>query len=217
MATSPIPASPWTRLFSDVKIDIPGVTNAVFQQVLFRVWKDFCDKTNIWTEDVPIDAEPDVLNYPFTLAHKGAPNRLILLFDPANQDPDKKWVQGNIQMQMPGTIVLSYAPSQAVTWMAVIAKTPFDPTNAENYPDLETEDYWIVDKYREALYFGTLGRLQASPSKPYTNPTLAQANLRQYTAERSKARGDVMKANVFGGQRWMYPQSFAVAGRKGWM
>jgi len=60
MAISPVPASPWTRLFSDVKIDIPGVTAAVFQQVVFRVWKDFCDKTNIWTEDVPIDVEPNV-------------------------------------------------------------------------------------------------------------------------------------------------------------
>lgn len=217
MAVSPIPASPWTRLFSDVKIDIPGVTNAVFEQVVFRVWKDFCDKTNIWTEEVPIDVEPNVLVYPFTLAHKGAPNRLVLLFDPAMQDPDKKWVQGNLNMQVPGIINLSYAPSSATTWMAIIAKTPLDPTNPDNYPDLEPEDYWIVDKYREALYFGTLARMQASPSKPYTNPTLAQANLRQYIAERSKARGDVMKANTFGGQRWMYPQAFAVAGRKGWM
>jgi hypothetical protein len=199
-----------------VKIDIPGVTNAVFQQVLFRVWKDFCDKTNIWTEDVPIDVVPDIFTYPFTLANKGAPNRLILLYDPATEDPNRKWVQGGISMQVAGVIQLSYAPSTATTWVATIAKTPFDPTDSENYPDLDPADYWIVDKYREALYFGTLARMQASPSKPYTNPTLAQANLRQYIAERSKARGDVMKANVFGGQRWMYPQSFATASRKGW-
>lgn len=213
---NPIPAPPWARLFSDVKIDIPGVTNAVFQQVLFRVWKDFCDKTNIWVEAVPIDVAPPTLIYPFTLVGKGAPNRLMLLYDPASASPDRKWVQGAVNMQVAGIIELSYAPSSATTWMAVIAKTPFDPTDSENYPDLDPEDYWIVDKYREALYFGVLGRLQSSPSKPYTNPTLAQANIRQYTAERSKARGDVMKANTFGGQRWMYPQSFAVGGRKGW-
>lgn len=215
MATS-IPQTPWSRLYSDVKIDIPAVTNAVFQQILFRVWKDFCDQTNIWTEEVPIAVAPPTLIYPFTLAHKGAPNRLILMYNPASQDPDKKWVQGNINMQVPGTIVISYAPSSAATWNAVIAKTPLDPTDSENYPDLESEDYWIVDKYREALYFGCLGRLQASASKPYTNPQLARINNQNYIAQRSKARGDVMKANVFGGQRWMYPQSFAVNMRRGW-
>jgi hypothetical protein len=214
---NPIPSPPWARLFSDVKIDIPGVTNAVFQQVLFRVWKDFCDKTNIWIEEVPIDVAPPVLSYPFTLALFGAPNRLMLLYDPTFPSPDRKWVMGNTNMQVPGIIQLAYAPSSAATWNAVIAKIPFDPTDDENYPELDPVDYWIVDKYREALYFGVLARLQASPSKPYTNPTLAQANLRQYSAERSKARGDVMKANTFGGQRWAYPQSFATAGRKGWM
>ena len=103
-----------------------------------------------------------------------------------------------------------------MTWTAVIAKTPFDPTNEENYPELETEDYWIVDKYREALYFGTLARMQASPSKPYTNNGLAKFNLQNFRSELSKARADAIKANIFGGQRWMFPQTFATTARKGW-
>lgn len=216
MPTS-IPSKPWDRLFSDVKIDIPGVTNAVFQQVVFFVFRDFCEQTNIWTEEVPINVTPNVTKYPFTVAHLGFPNRLCLLYDPAMKDPDKKWVQGNISMQVPGIIVLSYSPSSAATWNAVIAKIPEDPTNSQNYPDLETADQWIVDKYRQALYHGVLGRLQSQPTKPYTNPALAKFNWQFYIAQRSKARGDVMKANVFGGQRWQYPQSFATAGRSGWM
>lgn len=215
-APSPVPHGPWARLYSDVKIDIPGVTSAVFQQAVFFVFRDFCEKTNIWTEEVPINVAPPDTVYPFTVAHLGFPNRLLLLYDPAQIDPDRKWVQGNISMQVPGIIRISYAPSSAATWNAVVAKIPKDPTTSENYPDMESSDEWIVEKYRQGLYHGVIGRLQVSPSKPYTNPAVGRANWQFYIAERGKARGDVQKANVFGGQRWMYPQSFAVSGRKGW-
>lgn len=224
MAAPPIPThpiaatytNPWPHLFADVKIDIPGVTDAVYKQVLFRTFKDFCDKTNIWTEVVPFDADPKNLLYPAPVT-KGAPNRLMLVYDPANAAPEKHWVQGGISMQVPGWITLASAPSSAVTWAAVIAKIPTDPTNADKHPDMEPWDWWIVDKYRECLYFGTLGRLQASPSKPYSNTGLAQYNLKNYRSELGKARTDTVKANLYGGQRWMFPQSFASVSRKGWV
>jgi len=217
--TQPIAASypdPWPRLFADVKIDIPGVTNAVFQQVLFRTWKDFCDQTNIWTEEIAVIVEPNRLLYPFQVT-KGTPNRLILVYDPKMAHPDKKWAQGGISMPAPGVLNLSYAPSTETPYNVVVAKTPLEPTDANNYPDMEPWDYWIVDKYREALYYGTLGRLQASPAKPYSNTGLASYNMKNYRTQVGKARTDAIKANVFGGQRWMFPQSFATVSRKGWV
>lgn len=224
MAAPPIPTppiaatypNPWPHLFADVKIDIPGVTDAVYKQVLFRTFKDFCDKTNIWQEEVEFVAKPDGHLYPAPVT-KGFPNRLMLVYDPAMQHPDKKWVQGGITMPQPGWISLSYPPSSDVTWKAVYAKTPTDPTDADKHPDMEPWDYWIVDKYRECLYFGTLGRLQASPSKPYSNTGLAKYNLQNYRSELGKARTDVLKANMYGGQRWMFPQSFSTVSRKGWV
>jgi hypothetical protein len=219
IALPPDPAAdPWGRLFADVKIDIPSVTNAVFQQVLFRTWKDFCDSTNIWTEDIQFWVGPNALSYPVPVRFGGVANRLLLVYDPAMEHPDKKWVQGGVTMSVPGVINLTYAPSSETIWSALIAKTPHDPTHPEtNFPDMRPEDYWIVDKYREALYFGILGRLQASTSKPYSNPGLAKYNLQNYRTERNKARTDATKANVFGGQRWMFPQSFATIARKGWV
>jgi hypothetical protein len=217
--TQPIAAEypdPWPRLFADVKIDIPGVTDAVFKQVLFRTWKDFCDKTNIWKETIPIEVYPPELTYTFRV-NKGAPSRLILVYDPASASPDQHWVQGGISMSAPGTLQLRYAPSSVATWHVVVAKTPLAPTDTNNYPDMEPWDYWIVDKYRECLYYGTLGRLQASAAKPYSNTTLASFNLKHYQSELGKARTDAIKANVFGGQRWMYPQSFSTVRRGGWV
>lgn len=217
MAVAPTPlADPWPRLYADVKIDIPGVTDAVFKQVLFRTWKDFCDKSNIWVEEVPVEVNPDELSYPFPVNNKGTPNRLQLVYDPLAANPDRKWVQNNISMTVPGIITLWYKPSSVATWNVVVSKTPIEPTDDDNYPDLIPEDRWIIDKYRDALYFGVLGRLQMSPNKPYSNAKNAGYNLQNYRVELGKARTDAIKANVLGGQRWMYPQAFAAVARKGW-
>lgn len=214
----PIPSapSPWVRLYADLKISIPGVTDAVLEQELFRCAKDFFDQTNIWVEDVPVAVTPNLLIYILTLAGKGAINRLLLVYDPAAASPDKRWVQGGIGMGYPGQITLRYAPSQAETWMATVAKTPVDPTDPQNYPDIDSSAYWIVDKYRDAFYYGTLARVQIQPSKTYSNPKMAGINMQQYIYQRGKARTDATKSNVYGGQRWMFPQDYATTTRKGW-
>jgi len=209
-----VPSPPWDDIYKEVKVAMPGLTDAVFQQASYQVWKDFTDKTNLWTEEVPINVTPNVLSYQFTCVN-GQPNRLLLLYDPAQQDPDRKWVQGNVGMQVPGIITISYSPSMATVWNAVVAKIPV-VRSSQNYPDIDTPSNWIVDKYRDGLVFGIMGRLQNLPAKTYSNPKLAMWNRQNYIAERSKARADGQKANVYGGQRWQYPQSFATTGRKGW-
>jgi len=212
--SSPDPPNVWKNIYDDVKIQIPGVTDAVFKQMLYQVWGDFCDRTNIWIEEVPIPAMPNVVLYPFTLANKGMPNRLLLLYDPQTS-PARHWVQGSVEMNRPGTIRIMYAPSTAVTWMAVVAKTPHERT-AEGYPDINPADEWIIEKYGDGMHYGVLGRLMEMPAKPYTNTKLGSMNWQYYVTERGKARSDATKSNIYGGQRWMFPQSFAVGSRKGW-
>lgn len=207
--------TPWARVYNDVKMQIPGVVDVVLRQMTLQVIDDFFDRTNIWTEEVPIVVDPSTTVYPFTLAKKGTPNRLMLLYDPAMANPDKKWVQGGVQMDVPGVITLRYAPSSMTTWNAVIAKSRNQP-DSEGYPDMDPSDQWIIQKYSDGIHYGVLSRLQASPGKPYSNPKLGAQNWQIYVVERGKARTDALKSNVFGGQRWMFPQSFAVGTRKGW-
>lgn len=209
------PSAPWSHLYSDLKIQIPGLLDSVMAQVTFSLWKDFCDKTNIWTEIVPIQIVPSVNTYAFSVT-SGAPNRLLMLYDPAAATPYPHWAQGSVTMQVPGIITIYYSPSTAAPWAAIVAKTPLDPVDAEGYPVLPATDQWIVDKYREALMYGILARLQAMPGKPYSNDKAAAKNNQTYISERGKARTDAIKANVFGGQRWTFPQGFATIQRGGW-
>ena len=211
------PAAPWTRIYNDVKMHIPGLTDAVFKQVLYSVMDDFLSNTNIWTEEVPIAIEPNTFTYPFTVSHKGDIKRLMLVYDPAVARPDRQWVQGGVQMTKPGVLETRYAPAAATTWNAVVAKVLGEPVDGAGYPDMEEADHWIVDQYGDGVVSGIIGRLMAMPAKPYTSASLAKSYWQDYIAERSKARGDVTKANVYGGQRWQYPQSFATVRRGGWV
>jgi hypothetical protein len=214
-----IPKTPWDRLYADVKVALPGVTDAVYAQELFRCAKDFFDQTNIWQEIVPITGLPNTVTYPFTVAGKGTPNRLLMIYDPtlsANPN-DLRWIQNSVSMQTPGVIAVGYAPSAQVQWEAVIAKNIEDPVTTDNQPDVDTADWWIIDKYRDAFYYGTLARLQRQPTKPYSNPGLARDNMQQYITQRGKARTDTIKKNSFGAQAWIFPQNYATVARKGWV
>jgi hypothetical protein len=220
-----IPKTPWDRLYADVKVSLPGVTDAVYAQELFRCAKDFFDQTNIWQEIVPITGLPNTITYPFTVAGKGTPNRLLIIYDPAlSANPnDRRWIQNSVSMQAPGEIVVGYAPSAQVQWEAVIAKNIVDPTTADHQPEIDDgtgampDATWIVDKYRDAFYYGTLARLQRQPTKPYSNPALARDNMQQYITQRGKARTDTLKKNSFGAQAWIFPQNYATVARKGWV
>ena len=212
-----VPTQPWERLYSDVKIDVPGITDAVFQQKLFQCVKDFLESTNIWQESVPIVGMPNVNSYPVTLAGNGVCHRLLMLYNPELSPPSyPRWIQGGVGMSVPGVITVPYAPSTQVDWTAIIAKSVTDPTSMENYPVLDDSYSWVVDKYRMAFYYGTLARIQAQPAKPYSNPNLAAQNNRLYITERGKARTDALKHNTFGAQAWVFPQGYASITRKGW-
>jgi hypothetical protein len=210
-----LPDPPWGRVYADVKLTMPGLTDAVFWNMVYQVLNDFFDRTNIWTEEAPMNVEPNVLSYNITLTKFGIPNRLMLVYNPAYSPPDKQWVQGGVGMMKPGVITLRYAPSEAATWSAVVAKT-LSTVGSDGIPDIDPSDWWIIDKYADGFMYGIMGRLQLSPAKTYSNAKLGASNWQTYVAERSKARTDALKANVFGGQRWMYPQSFATTTRKGW-
>lgn len=212
-----VPLTPWDRLYSDVKISVPAVTDAVYAQELYRCVKDFVEMTNIWQETVPITGLPNTLSYPFTLAGKGTAYRLLIVYDPviSTNPNDRRWIQNSVGMQVPSTIVIGYAPSSSRQWEAIVSKSIND-VNDDNQPDIDDEDQWFIDRYRDALYYGTLARLQRQPAKPYTNAQLAKDNMQQYITQRGKARTDVMKQNTFGAQSWTFPQTFATVTRKGW-
>lgn len=218
----PTPNNPdYSRLFNDIKISIPGAIDAVIYQELWRVVEDFLNETNIWQEEIPFQVSPQSRQYTITPVGKGHIERLLMVFDPANAAYDKRWTQQGIRFQPPDKVLLMYAPSTATTWMAAVAKniaeTDLPPGDyATQLPVFKPSNIWILERYRDAFRYGTLGYLMMQPAKPYSNPKLGSFNWQNYVSIRGRARTDVLHANVYGGQRWMYPQGYATTARKGW-
>jgi len=228
--TDPVPAPPpWTHIFERIKTQIPAVADAVIRQEIWSTMLDFTADTNIWIEEVPIAVQPNVTSYNFTVTG-GFANRLMMAWENKGTDPARKvhWAQGGMTMRVPGKIELFHIPTVAMSLVAVIAKTTSDervlvinpptvpptPSTPTGYPEI---DDWIVNQNNDTIYYGTMYFLQRQPSKPFGNALAAKENGAIYQSNKSAARVNAMRANVYGAQAWQFPQTFATISRKGWV
>jgi len=207
---------PWTRIYNRVKSQITAAPDELIRQEVFQVMIDFTQDTNVWIEEVPLLIEPDKTAYPFEVV-SGTPYRLLIVY---NNDPNNvnnanrvKWADGNITMRVPGVIQLFNKPTTSHNWVAVVAKACNDYRGDTGYPEI---DDWIVTQYNDVVYYGVMYFLQRMPAKPFGNPQAAAQNSAMYHSQKSQLRVNNLRSNVFGGQAWTYPQTFATITRKGW-
>jgi hypothetical protein len=215
---------PWTYIYDRVKSQIPAAPDALIRQQAYLVMLDISQDVNIWTEEVPITIQPNVMTYPFTVTN-GRTNRLMIVY---NNDLTSiyagqkyRWADNGITMRVPGVLELFINPSQTKNWIAVVAKavsnprldTSVTPPVSTGYPEI---DNWIVEQYNDMIYYGMMHFLQRMPSKPFGNATGSADNGAQYLSQKAQARSAVMRSNVYNAQDWIYPQGFATVTRKGW-
>jgi len=214
----PIPNPPFDRLYSDIKLQVPGAVDAVIGNAMWGAVDEFLTETNVWVDEVPFQVQPNVREYVVTPSGKGAFVRLLMVFDPAAAWPEKRWVQQGVTFAPPNKIHLMYSPSTATTWVAAFSKHITGQAEQATIPLPTTDNSidWIFDRYRDCLVSGTLASLYMQPARPYSNPQLAKLHGALFTSKKGKARAEVLHANVYGGQRWMYPQGYATTARKGW-
>jgi hypothetical protein len=206
---------PWTKIFQRVKTQIPSASDAVIRQEVFNTMIDFTQDTNMWLETVEVDVQPNLVTYPLTIT-VGQPFRLMVVYK--DGDPQQNWADSNITMRIPGILQLARAQPEAVKWWATIAKTVSTPlldTDGDDtgYPAI---DDWIVDTNNDVIFYGVMWFLQRQPAKPYRDPNGAKENGAIYQSQKSQARINALRSNVYNGQAWRYPQSFATISRKGW-
>jgi hypothetical protein len=96
-------------------------------------------------------------------------------------------------------------PTANETWIATLALTPCDPTDADGF--VEPPD-WIMEKYLSGLASGVLSRLMLQPGKPYSSQPGMQFHGRKFNEAVGLARTEVRNMFVFGGQRWAFPQGW---------
>lgn len=196
------------RLMDSARIKLPGALDAAIQIELFAVLHEFFQETNIWYEDIQFDVtptndtyleNPDAYTYELTVLEDGTINRLISVV--SSDGFVKKAV-----MPTPGYVILAYSPDKADTYTARVSKTVLDPVTRDGYPVFPD---WIMKKYGIDILDGVLGRMMGQIAKPYSSPQIATVHLRNFKQAINKARAEAMHGNVYRGQNWRFPQTFA--------
>jgi hypothetical protein len=195
------------RLMDTAKIRLPGALEGTIQNELFYVLNEFFQTSNIWYEDVTFAVaastdsyvdNPDAYTFE-VLENTGVFNRLLGV-------ANSQGVPQSATMATPGFIVLKFLPSVDDIYTARIAKTVTDPVTKEGYPEFPN---WILNKYGNNILDGVLARMMSQTAKPYSNPQMAAVHARQFKGSVSQAKVEAQHQNVYRGQNWSFPQSFA--------
>lgn len=195
------------RLMDNLRIKLPGALDSTIQFELFSALNDFFQQSSIWTENLTFIAQPTSDTYlqnPDAYTYQVVPTmgsivRLMSVVDSNN------FAQA-ASMDTPGYIVIAYAPSAANTYTANVALTVTDPTTRDGYPEFPA---WILNKYGNEIMDGVLSRMMSQVAKPYSSPQMALFYGKKFQAGISRAYVESLHGNVYRGQNWRFPQTFA--------
>jgi len=196
------------RLVADARTHLPGSITSAIKAEMFAAVREFFDFTNVWTEEITVPIVANDRSYTITAVANGTIIRLLTLFE--STDIDKKPV-APCSMNVPGELILGITPSVAATWVALVSKTVLDPVDADGYPNFAS---WIMKKYGDVLFAGTVGRMFSQNGKPYSDNKKAEYYLRVFRSGKAKARVEAVKANIYGQTNWTFP-SFAGGSQRG--
>lgn len=202
-----MPNADMNRLIDNARIRLPGAVDSALLMELFLVLKEFFSSSNAWQEKIEFPvyatsagayADPDAYTYD-VVPSQGAIVRLM-------EVRDAQGVPVRATMTVPGSIVLTNSPGSDTTFTATVSLTVTDPTTRDGYPQFPD---WVLNKHFNELLDGLLGRMMSQIAKPYSSPSIAAVHLRKFKQGISNAKVESTRKNVYRGQSWRFPKSFA--------
>jgi len=187
------------RLMDNLRIRLPGAVDTVLKLELFSVMNDFFQGTNCWYEDIDFPVTTDTKDYTITPSSIAAPVRLMGVV--SSDQFNVKAILG-----LPSKLTLIAAPTKPDTFTARLVLTVNDPTTRDDYPEFPD---WVINKYNNDILDGVLGRMMTQIAKPYTNERMAIYHTRSFRGAVAFAKVEAMHNNLYRGQNWAFPQSFA--------
>jgi hypothetical protein len=187
------------RLMDNLRVRLPGAVDEAIKLEYFTTMDLFFQSTNIWVEDIDFAVTPDVEDYVVTPSGVAT---IVRLMGVVNSDGRAQ----SATMRVPGEITLQTSPSQDDTYTVRVALTVTDPVTRDGYPEYPD---WIITKYAANILDGVLGRMMSQIAKPYYNERMAIYHSRRFGNCITTAKVEAMHQNVYRGQNWKFPQTFA--------
>jgi hypothetical protein len=194
------------RLMDNLRVRLPGATDEALKLEYFSTMDQFFGATNIWTEDIDFEVTND--NKTYYVTPSGVAN-IVRLMGVVNSDG----VTIAALMKVPGEITLVDYPNQSDTYTLQLALTVKDPVTRDGYPEYPD---WILEKYGVDIIDGVLGRMMSQIAKPYSNERMAIYHMRRFQNTIAIAKVEAQHRNVYRGQSWRFPQTFARRRARAW-
>jgi hypothetical protein len=171
------------------------------QLELFNVFKDFTQRTNIWREEISVQAVANETDYNiFSSTPSAMINRLLGVESASGAPVPAYLVTAGSSLV---TLRAKTAPSAPEVWTAHVSLAISDPTDGNGLPRVPD---WLAMKYQLGILDGLLARMMSQPNKPYSSP-LADLHMRNFNKAVALARSEVAHGNVYSGQAWRFPGS----------
>lgn len=215
------------RLMNQVRVQLPGSSDAGIKGVMFDVINEFFDVSNAWTEWVALGIQTNVQAYAVYPQYGGMFVRLVSVFD-SNQVPlPASIIIDNLQpvptLPLPPTtfvpppgalLLLTFPQNTAMQGSALFIKNIVLPNSRDEIPDAPS---WLFPRYARYITEGVVGTLQLQKSKPYydMSPTGAPFHLKKFRDGMAMAKVATMRSNLFGGQSWRYPGQWRSNSQRG--
>ena len=197
------------RVVDSARVNLPGATEGMLRLELFNVVEEFCRETNAWRNCICFSLVPQKCEYPiYPTDSAGEIYRLLGVESACPTDPR---FTAHAWMPLPGIVRIDFPPSAYQDLHAMVALSPSELGRNEQYPGLP-DHMW--SEYGPILTAGVIGKLMAQPAKPYSSTQLAPSYLGKYRREIARTRMFLQHGRLQDGQRWTFPQSFAVRRRK---
>jgi hypothetical protein len=187
------------RLLNSLRMQLAGATDSAIQLELWNTVDDFCRMGWAWRETLEIELTEGVVQY--TIPAINAEGVAVLnVAHPTFDIGSPIFEYGKLTLTTAPTAAdIGDTPVMFVTM--ALAPQNRDVTDMEA---LIPFDMWI--EHYQAFLKGTLARMMAQASKPYSNANLARFHLRDYNGYRAEAKRKAETGGDRLAQRWRFPR-----------
>lgn len=212
----PMAKQDFDRFMNQVRVRLPGASDAGIKGELFEVFSEFFEDSNSWTETltVPVLASnPPTLNVLYSLLpqYGGRIIRLIGAWD-ANSIPQAAFLPQQDQDGGPATMQLvNYVTTNQNFTVAVIKNTCL-PTSHDMIP---VAPEWLLPRFGRYILDGILGKMMSQPGKSYTDDKKSQYHLQRFRVGIAMAKTQAERQFTMGAQSWRYPRQYRSHGQRG--
>lgn len=206
-------------LLNNARIHLTGAADSGIKTELWNTISEFLKDSNSWIE---INRLPVVAGTQEYLVTPRTGGQIIRL----SEVRDGNWFPIKAAMPSPPMLTV-YQPVQVTTppvsqddtelggtkpWWLLLIKNIVLPQTKDQLP---VAPEFVLRRYNEAITSGVIGRMMMQPMKSYSNPQLATYHLRKFRDGIVAARQEAWTQNLFGGQRWQFPQTFRTNNQRG--